>query len=246
MVACKPKHLTATPTSTRSWPRARDAGPVHPERLYRAVKRFFATAADAAQRASTPHARAFLAASPHWLRHTFASHALANGVSLESVRIFLGHASLGTTTIYSAVELARQYREAELFLREAMPAGTPRAAAGSTPPERGDPVPAAATATGGSAPTATVHVTLRVAPKRPGGRGQVRALERVEREVLAGFVRTPTHQHTTALQVPFDGTDVLDRTVDDLMVAIALIAEQQRCVSESEACADVNGARWTW
>ncbi|WP_323123334.1 tyrosine-type recombinase/integrase [Burkholderia alba] len=37
--------------------RARDAGPVHPERLYRAVKRLFATAADAAQRAGTPHAR---------------------------------------------------------------------------------------------------------------------------------------------------------------------------------------------
>ncbi len=90
--------------------RARDAGPVHPKRLYRAVKRFFATSANAAQRAGTPHARAFLAASPHWLRHTFASHALANGVSLESVRIFLGHASLGTTTIYSNVELAVEER----------------------------------------------------------------------------------------------------------------------------------------
>lgn len=30
------------------------------------------------------------------------------------------------------------------------------------------------------------------------------------------------------------------------MVTIALIAEQQRCVSESEAWADVEGSRWTW
>jgi hypothetical protein len=151
-----------------------------------------------------------------------------------------------TTSIYSAVELARQYREAELFLRQAMSAGAPRAAGGSTPAECDEPVPAAATSADGSVQTATVHVTLRIAPKRSGGRGQIRALERVELEVLGGFVRTPTREYATALQVPFDGTDALDRTVDDLMVAIALIAEQQRCVSESEASADVNGARWTW
>ncbi len=107
-------------------------------------------------------------------------------------------------------------------------------------------MPAATIAADASVPTATVYVTLRIAPKRPGGRGQVRALERVEREVLAGFPRTPTREHTTALQVPFDGTDALDRTVDDLMVAIALIAEQQRCVSESAAWAEVACERWTW
>ncbi|WDD90297.1 hypothetical protein Bsp3421_000122 (plasmid) [Burkholderia sp. FERM BP-3421] len=83
-----------------------------------------------------------------------------------------------------------------LALRPGVPASTPRAAGGPTPAERGDPVPAAAA--GGSTPPATVHVTLRIAPKRPGGRGQVRALERVEREVLADFARTPTREHATA------------------------------------------------
>ncbi|WP_155626743.1 site-specific integrase, partial [Burkholderia vietnamiensis] len=93
--------------------------PVHPDRLYRAVKRFFATATEAAMREDSPHARAFSAASTHWLRHTFVSHALANGMSLESARNFAGHDSLDTTSIYATAELGRQYREAETFLSRA-------------------------------------------------------------------------------------------------------------------------------
>ncbi|AOJ10118.1 phage integrase family protein [Burkholderia mayonis] len=96
---------------------ARQAKPVHPDQLYKAVKRFFAMATAAAQREDSPHARAFSAASPHWLRHTFVSHALANGMSLESARNFAGHDSLDTTSIYATAELGRQYREAETFLR---------------------------------------------------------------------------------------------------------------------------------
>ncbi|WP_438397002.1 phage integrase family protein [Caballeronia sp. DA-9] len=98
---------------------ARQARPVHPTRLYNAVKRFFDVASAAALREDSPHARAFSAVSPHWLRHTFVSHALANGMSLESARNFAGHDSLDTTSIYATAELSRQYREAELFLRQA-------------------------------------------------------------------------------------------------------------------------------
>jgi integrase len=98
---------------------ARQCGPVHPTRLYNAVKRFFEAASAAARREDSPHARAFSAVSPHWLRHTFVSHALANGMSLESARQFAGHDSLDTTSIYATAELGRQYREAELFLRRA-------------------------------------------------------------------------------------------------------------------------------
>ncbi|MFM0077007.1 phage integrase family protein [Paraburkholderia sediminicola] len=98
---------------------ARQAKPIHHDQLYKAVKRFFATATAAALREDSPHARAFSAVSPHWLRHTFVSHALANGMSLESARNFAGHDSLDTTSIYATAELGRQYREAELFLRQA-------------------------------------------------------------------------------------------------------------------------------
>ncbi|TGP40325.1 integrase [bacterium M00.F.Ca.ET.228.01.1.1] len=98
---------------------ARQAGPIHHDQLYKAVKRFFATATAAALREDSPHARAFAEVSPHWLRHTFVSHAVANGMSLESARNFAGHDSLDTTSIYATAELERQYREAEMFLRRA-------------------------------------------------------------------------------------------------------------------------------
>lgn len=97
--------------------RARQAGPIHPVQLYKAIKQFFAMATAAAPREDSPHAHAFSAASPHWLRHTFVSHALANGMSLERERNFAGHDSLDTTSIYATAELSRQYREAETFLR---------------------------------------------------------------------------------------------------------------------------------
>ena len=38
--------------------------------------------------------------SPHWLRHTHASHALDDGCPLHVLRESLGHASLNTTTRY--------------------------------------------------------------------------------------------------------------------------------------------------
>lgn len=89
-----------------------------------------------------------------------------------------------------------------------------------------------------------VHVTLNVEPKRAGGRGRARVLERVEREVLAGVVRTPTRDG--GLCVPFDNDDAVDRRIDDLPVAIALAAEQHRCTSATEAWAEVAGERWRW
>jgi site-specific recombinase XerC len=79
----------------------RRAGPVHPTRLYNAVKRLFEKATAVALCEDTTHARAFSAVNPHWLRHTFVSHAVANGMSLESARNFAGHDLLDTTSIYA-------------------------------------------------------------------------------------------------------------------------------------------------
>ncbi|MDR1365693.1 MAG: tyrosine recombinase XerC [Holosporales bacterium] len=53
-------------------------------------------------------------ATPHALRHSFASHLVANGVGIRTVQELLGHASLASTQVYTDISDARLmeiYRE---------------------------------------------------------------------------------------------------------------------------------------
>lgn len=54
-------------------------------------------------------ARADIKATPHTIRHTFASHLVMNQVDLVSIKELLGHSSISTTMIYSHV--SKDYKE---------------------------------------------------------------------------------------------------------------------------------------
>lgn len=69
-------------------------------RLWAICRRFFHLAASVVDETNPSLAAKLRAASPHWMRHTHASHALHRGAELTTVRDNLRHASIATTSTY--------------------------------------------------------------------------------------------------------------------------------------------------
>ncbi|MBL3961195.1 tyrosine-type recombinase/integrase [Burkholderia sp. KCJ3K979] len=92
-----------------------DGAGIESTRLGRVLRRFFVLSADAIQDERPATAEKLRRASPHWMRHTHASHALARGAELIMVRDNLRHASISTTSTYlhsDEVQRARQFDRA--------------------------------------------------------------------------------------------------------------------------------------
>ena len=80
--------------------RQEDAAGITAARLWSVMRRFFLKVAEVVEAESPATAEKLRRASPHWMRHTHASHALARGAELTTVRDNLRHASVATTSIY--------------------------------------------------------------------------------------------------------------------------------------------------
>jgi site-specific recombinase XerD len=84
-------------------------------RLRVMLQRFFSQVAEQLEAVSPTTSEKLRRATPHWLRHTHASHALANGADLTTVRDNLRHASVSTTSVYlhtDHVKRAQQMKKA--------------------------------------------------------------------------------------------------------------------------------------
>ncbi|MFP4899078.1 tyrosine-type recombinase/integrase [Paraburkholderia sp. BR14261] len=95
-------------------------------RLRRITGEFFQEVAACVEARNPPLAVKLRLASPHWLRHTHASHALGAGVELVAARDNLRHASIATTSTYPHGSDKRRARQVGAAFSRAAPGNSAR------------------------------------------------------------------------------------------------------------------------
>jgi site-specific recombinase XerD len=98
-----------------------EPGGITTPRLREVLRRFFQTAADAIRADHPALADKLQRATPHWLRHTHATNALAQGATLTTVRDNLRHASITTTSIYLDDDEVQRTRQIEQIFARRQP-----------------------------------------------------------------------------------------------------------------------------
>jgi site-specific recombinase XerD len=98
-----------------------EPGGITTPRLRGVLRRFFETAAEFIQADHPVLANKLRRATPHWMRHTHATHALAQGATLTTVRDNLRHASITTTSIYLHDDEVQRTRQLEQVFSRRQP-----------------------------------------------------------------------------------------------------------------------------
>ena len=198
----------------------------------------------------TDDERRHLASStPHALRHTFGTQAMAANVPPDVAQKVLGHASLTTTTIYAQAETRRVRRELAgyfeqmqaLTVQTTATAGSVQEAVasghGTTPPPAGKP----AEDTGPAEQVARIRLTLQVHASSSRRAGRVRA--ELERWILEMSDAETVGPGVIVLPIPYGQERLLDREVEAWLDDISIEAQDRHCSCAIDA--QWGERRWT-
>lgn len=179
-------------------------------RLRQIVGELFREAADHVEARNPSLAAKLRHASPHWLRHTHATHALGTGVELVAVRDNLRHASIATTSTYLQGEDSKRARQVSAAL--------PRRPRGRTAPR-----PAREWCQTG-------HHPERTGDNHNAGDGSLRA-DRSDRRRLtvrhASFTKEPSRRAHFRI-----GTVWIDERLQyhlELLIRASIVGRSSRC-----------------